>query len=267
MASVKTEGIVLRKFPYSESSLVVCLFTRECGRVKIAVRGVRRQNSRFAGSLELFSRNEFVLPGTLGTGREIHGLSDCSVLQPFSALRFLPARFAAASYCCEVLDGILQLEDREEALYDWFLHFLGVLETAGTPMEAGKLVRQFELQALQLLGLIPEIGQCRSCGGIGAALLSLHHGGLICPGCSGGGRAITPGTLKVARILSETDPAGTPGLRISGAQARELRELGQLSVDSVLGKKIKSREFLEHILNTEPPETDIDEFSGSDSHA
>ncbi|MEO6789128.1 MAG: recombination protein O N-terminal domain-containing protein, partial [Chthoniobacteraceae bacterium] len=49
-----TAAILLRKTRFSETSLIVTWFTRDCGRLKTIVKGALRPKSRFAGVLDLF---------------------------------------------------------------------------------------------------------------------------------------------------------------------------------------------------------------------
>ncbi|MDP8218942.1 MAG: DNA repair protein RecO [Candidatus Theseobacter exili] len=242
---MRSEGIVLRKAAYSESSLIVTFFTRDWGKIKVAIRGARRLKSPFSSALEFFFRNEIVLSGSLQKTREIHSIRECSVLQPFLGLRQTPERFAVAAYCGEILESVLPLESREEDIYDWVLDYMTILEKAEDALIIEMLVRYFEINIIKKLGLLNDIKQCRLCGKQGA--LSASHGKemLICKTCaSGSTEFIQAGTLAIAHQLSISGPGRIRNLQSSVVQRRELERLGYLFVDSVLEKKIKSREFL-----------------------
>src|SRR2546426_12701425 len=55
MALVTTPAVVLRTYPYSETSKIVRLATRDLGVQSAIAKGVLRPKSRFAAGLELFS--------------------------------------------------------------------------------------------------------------------------------------------------------------------------------------------------------------------
>src|SRR2546428_4506732 len=55
MALVTTSAVVLRTYPYSETSKIVRLATRDLGVQSAIAKGVLRPKSRFAAGLELLS--------------------------------------------------------------------------------------------------------------------------------------------------------------------------------------------------------------------
>lgn len=67
MKSSKIEGIVLKRINIGEADKLVTLFTLDQGKLTLKARGIRRLNSRRAGSLELFNLiRANVHNGTLG---------------------------------------------------------------------------------------------------------------------------------------------------------------------------------------------------------
>jgi DNA repair protein RecO (recombination protein O) len=58
-----TQGIVLTRTNYGESDRIVTLLTRDFGKVRVMARGVRKERSKLAGGIELFSVSDigFVL--------------------------------------------------------------------------------------------------------------------------------------------------------------------------------------------------------------
>ena len=58
MPHVSDRALLLRRFPYGESSLVVQALTREHGRVHLIAKGVYRPSARFYAALDLFDTLE-----------------------------------------------------------------------------------------------------------------------------------------------------------------------------------------------------------------
>lgn len=71
MQSVKTDAIVLRRTNYGESDRILQLLTAGGNKVSAMAKGVRREKSKLAGAVELFSLTQV----TLHTGK-----SDLSIL-------------------------------------------------------------------------------------------------------------------------------------------------------------------------------------------
>ena len=47
----RTQGLVLRNVPIGEADLLVTVFSRETGKLKVVAKGARRSNSRMVGHL------------------------------------------------------------------------------------------------------------------------------------------------------------------------------------------------------------------------
>ena len=61
MKPIRTKAIVLRRTNYGEADRVVQLLTPDHGKVAVMARGVRREKSRLAGGIELFSVSDVTL--------------------------------------------------------------------------------------------------------------------------------------------------------------------------------------------------------------
>ncbi len=59
--SVKTEAIVLRRTNFGEADRVLQLITPENGKIGVMAKGVRREKSKLAGSIELFATSDIVV--------------------------------------------------------------------------------------------------------------------------------------------------------------------------------------------------------------
>ena len=58
MPASEDNALLLRRFPYGESSLVVHALTRAHGRVALLARGAYRPKSAYCGVLDLFDKHD-----------------------------------------------------------------------------------------------------------------------------------------------------------------------------------------------------------------
>src|SRR6476620_6614066 len=58
MNQLKTTGIILQRTAYGESDRIITFLTPDQGKVRAIAKGVRKQKSKMAGGLELFSISE-----------------------------------------------------------------------------------------------------------------------------------------------------------------------------------------------------------------
>jgi DNA repair protein RecO len=64
MTSISTTGIVLSRIDYGEADRILTFLTPDHGKVSVIAKGVRKQKSKLAGGIELFSVSEIsYIPG------------------------------------------------------------------------------------------------------------------------------------------------------------------------------------------------------------
>ena len=80
---VKTEGIVLKTFDFRETSRIATFFTRDFGKVKGVLKGIRKDPKKFGSSIEKFSVNDIVYYQY--RNNDIHLVSHCDMKDIFQA--------------------------------------------------------------------------------------------------------------------------------------------------------------------------------------
>ena len=103
MDTERAEGIVLRRQPVTESSLIVTWYTREFGKLKTLAKGARRAKGPFQGKIDLFYRDEIVFLRSKRS--DLHLLHDCFLEEPHARLRKSVESLTAASYACELVES------------------------------------------------------------------------------------------------------------------------------------------------------------------
>ncbi len=58
MKQFNTEGLILRRTDYGEADRIITLLTQDFGKINVIAKGVRKQKSKLAGGIELFSISE-----------------------------------------------------------------------------------------------------------------------------------------------------------------------------------------------------------------
>ena len=146
MSSKRVDGqtaYVLHLHPYSETSLVVDVFTRDHGRVPLVARGARRPRSAMRGALMSFQPLEL---GWFGGG-EVKTLAKVEWL---GGMPLLGGRCLLLGYYLnELLLKMLPREDAHSALFDAYAAALSAL--AAGAADAPEL-RRFEKTLLRELG-------------------------------------------------------------------------------------------------------------------
>ncbi|HEX2187783.1 MAG TPA: DNA repair protein RecO [Longimicrobiaceae bacterium] len=192
MALVVARSLVLQSFPYSETSKILRLFTRELGLRSVIAKGALRPRSRFGGVLEPFT--EGLAHFYLKEGRDLHTLSGFDLLRSRQGLGRDLLAFAGASLVAELVLRSAT-EEPHEALYDAVEEALDRIERAAGPgLEGATLAAVWQVVAL--LGFAPRTGECVTCG---RALdpdepvrFDAEGGGAACRDCRPSGRLLEP---------------------------------------------------------------------------
>lgn len=203
----RTEGIVLRTQPVTESSLIVTWFTRDFGKLKTVAKGARRTKTPFKGKIDLFYRDEIVILRSRRS--DLHILHECFLEDPYQGLRRSVEQLTAGSYVCELVELATEIEDANGKIFQLLEQTLTALEEQGEPVT----LIWFELQLLAAAGWSPRWAE-------------------------------RTGVSKVLRSLAATSQSGVRRVRLTDGQVRGAREALWLFWDRELGKAPRSRKLL-----------------------
>lgn len=200
MAIQTTDAIILKRWPYGETSLIVSAFTRDWGKLRGIVKGIRTEPQRYGSRLEPFDVNTIVFYPKRSSS--LHLISQCEVTQTFSGLHQNLRRLVLASYAAELLESVTAPEDPHPELFDLLQHALATL-AAAAPEE--RLARYLEIKFLDLSGFLPRVDACVVCEqpAQAQAFLSSRYGGLLCARCAPRDRAASPMAPPVIAALRQ----------------------------------------------------------------
>ncbi|KQW65855.1 DNA repair protein RecO [Methylibium sp. Root1272] len=161
MAPALQPAYLLHRYDWSESSLILDLFTREQGRVAVAAKGAKRPYSQLRAVLLPFQR----LNVAYGVRRAREGEGEGSEVQPLKTAEWAggPAMLGGAAlltgfYLNELLMKLLARQDPHPTLFDAYAHTLPALG-ASDDARVEAALRAFELVLLREIGLLPEFGR------------------------------------------------------------------------------------------------------------
>jgi len=151
------DAYVLHRYDWSETSLILDLFTRGRGRLAVAAKGAKRPYSQLRSVLLPFQR----ITATVGRQAE-EAQAEVLTLRGAEwagdgATPVVPAaRLFAGFYLNELLMKLLARGDPHPALFDAYAATLASLAAADDFGEQIGL-RAFELSLLKAIGLLPEL--------------------------------------------------------------------------------------------------------------
>ncbi len=157
-------AFILHHYDWSESSVIVEVFSSQLGRISLVAKGAKKPTSNFRAVLLPLQRLElsYSLPdaaegGDIGTLKAAHWVSGYTLPQGDALL--------AGFYANELLLKLLPKQDPQPALFDHYASCVALLAQQGKaastlPALQGQtawILRAFELLLLRQLGLLPDL--------------------------------------------------------------------------------------------------------------
>jgi DNA repair protein RecO (recombination protein O) len=155
-APAQLAAYVLHRYDWSESSLILDLFTREQGRLGVIAKGAKRPYSQLRSVLLPFQRIQVTLgraPKTDAAGEPTSEVQSLRAAEWAGGQAMLTgAALFSGFYLNELLMKLLARSDAHPALFDLYAHTLSGL---GAGDEAA--LRAFEVGLLKHIGFLPDL--------------------------------------------------------------------------------------------------------------
>ena len=149
-------GFVLHRRAYSETSLLVDVFTEDTGRLSLLAKGARARRSAWKSVLQPFT--PLLLRWSGKSGLKILTKAEPAAI----TLPLQQTALYSGFYVNELICRALEQETAQPQLFQDYLRCL--TELAGTPLAVEPVLRRFEFQLLQILGYGVDFLHCAGSG-------------------------------------------------------------------------------------------------------
>jgi DNA repair protein RecO (recombination protein O) len=246
MPSEKATAIVLRTIDFSETSLVVTLFTREFGKLGALAKGARRLKNPFESALDVLTLCRIVFLHKSSEALDL--VTEAKLLRRFRPTQRNLAGLYAGYYVAELLGELTDESDPHPELFDLADETLAAL-ALGEAIH--RHIVRFELGALRLLGHEPSLDRCAECGepveAAGRVAFGTIHGGVLCKACRAGKSQVVSVSAGVLKTMAQlADPRGQAWRRIEidPRMLGELRGVLNHYFLNLLGRKPRMYDYL-----------------------
>lgn len=242
----RTAAVVLNHRDFGESDQIVTFFTHAFGKIRGIARGAKKSRRRFANQLGLFSLVQPVFEEK-GTS-SLAGIKECDLLRPFSAIRQVPTRYAYAAYFCELVDAAAKERDPDTELFHLLVWALSAVDE-GLSLAPVSVI--FHLRFLSIVGYGLTFTNCIACNAWkgGEIRYGFDHakGGIVCTDCDPGlslRNPLSPGTVKLLSLAQKMPLTKLSRLHFGVRSVRESESVLESFTHNMLGREIKSFQFL-----------------------
>jgi DNA repair protein RecO (recombination protein O) len=223
----KTEAIVLKWHPVTNTSRIVSWFTRDHGRITTMIKGSQRPNSLFLGQYDLFYTCELLY--YTHERNDLHHTRECSPLKLRENLRNDWRAAAAASFFTDIVLRVCPPRASHSDIYELLDQALDEINQHGVNFA---IFFWFELRLLQVLGHAPQLAQCIDCQEeqalqVKPIVLAYERGAILCPRCVESDYShtgiLTPAARAIMLNLEKCQaPEDVRNTRTDPGQAKEI---------------------------------------------
>jgi DNA repair protein RecO (recombination protein O) len=239
----ESEAIVLRTYPFRESDLLVTLFTRSEGKVRGVARAAKKSRRRFGGALEPLTHVKVTYEDR--ERQELARLDACEVFDSPLTSEVSYPRAVALGHIAELLDELLPDREANDAVFRLALSVLKQIKGD----EFRLPITYFDLWMARLMGYLPEISECITCGRVLNGSRAYFHAladGLMCPEHKRlASSELSPESRRLAAEMLRT-PLSAVG-NSSSSSGADLRKFVLQTLERHIEKKLVTRGMLEKI--------------------
>ncbi len=244
----RTEAIIISSLNLGDADKLVTFFSLDRGMLKGVAKNARKSFRRFGAGLEAFTYSRLHLYER--EHQELLRIESADIIAQSARICEDLNRSAAGAVMLELVKELAPAGERNASAFLLLVHTLELLNAGEDP---SFLLKIFEIKLLSLLGYQPKLDHCLSCGRepTGELIFYSMKGGVLCPDCmesSGGSQVrLSQGAASFYYQALRMDMDKICRLRPSPAIMQELDRMFSAHTFHILGKRLKSREFLQTI--------------------
>lgn len=219
MAIQTTEAVVLNRRDLRETSILATFYSREFGKIKGVLKGIRGDRSRYGSQAEIFGLNKIVFYEK--SRGEFQNITQCDLIDGLFGIRKSLFAIAYATYFLELVDDLTEPVEKNEKIFELLL---GSLKLLAKGLEPVKIARVFEIRLLTLLGFGPTV-----------------EGSSVC------GIKVSMGTAQTFNRLKNASWDSLLKFRISKSIEKELGTLVDKLMATHLERPLRSKKFIREV--------------------
>lgn len=237
------EGFVIQEIPYKETSKIINILTKEYGIVGIICKGAKSMKSALRAVTTKYTYgifNVYFKEDKLSTLISVDILNDLTTIKTDLTL------ISYTTFITELVTQVVK-QSVDEELYDIFINTILKLNEGLDPLI---LTNILEIKMLDYLGVSLNLDSCNKCGDkTNIVTIDGDIGGYVCKHCLTNELIVTSNTIKMLRMYYYVDIKSITDLKISNQTKNEINNFLSRYYDRYTGLYLKSKNFLEKIIN------------------
>lgn len=241
MKIVSVRGIIISETPYSETSKILNIITKEYGTIGVLAKGAKSLKSKLRSVSTKLTYGYFHI---YYKEKGLSTLVNVDVINNFKNIKTDITNMSYVCYILELVNQVMKHEYNEEIFNLLEASILKINEK----FDAGIITNILELKMLDYLGVRPIIDECVLCGNkTDIVTISGDKGGYICKNCIKDDYIVSDKTIKLIRMFYYVDISKISKLSISSKVKYEIDMFVNSYYDRYTGLYLKSKKFVNDI--------------------
>ncbi len=251
MSQIKcSEGIVLRKFDYSNTSIILHLLTEKNGIIHLIARGAKGAKSQYKGKLDLF--NQIRCHYIANNKTDLFILKECSIIDPNKSIKQNINLFFVCSLMFEIITSFPWDNNDLSTIYNLVTQIFCQLHKTN-PIQT---LIFFEIKILTILGYSPNAKNCSVCGKeiTDAGLPTIYdQPGFLCERCNKNKNTSDEKLhhdrlSEITTLISMNDLYELEETKINNKNARKISSTLIFFIEKLSGKNLKSAKMIDKFV-------------------
>lgn len=240
MGIFKTKAIIIAEHNMSDYDKMVTLLTPN-GKIGCAAKGARRQKSNLMAATQFLCFGEYVIY----QGTSSYNINSCELIEIFYNIRTDLDKLAYASHITKIINDVTDENQNTYKILQLFLNTIYMISESDKDLNL--ILAIFKIKLMCLLGFMPEINKCTTCGEVeNLNHFSFRDSGIKCEKCSRqdkGSIEISESTKTAIKYIVMAPPKKLFSFNLSDENIKELELISKIYLNDKLDKEYKLEGF------------------------
>ena len=244
----RCECLILSETDYKDNSLLLNVLTKEFGKLSFIASGVKKNTSKNACNILLYTKSEFLFD--YKEGKTIFRLKSAKTIDYYRYMHEDLECIAASSLLSEASNAILFQDSDFDLQQEVYLNLEEAYKYLNEKVNTKLILAIYITKLLQDFGSGMEVDSCISCGKTTVSAFSIQDGGFLCSECAAKNHIplSKPTVLKAIRYVNKAELN-------QFSLVKENIDIKEIPLDTIIsfyethvGVKLKSFSFYKRFL-------------------
>lgn len=246
MGLIKTKGIVISVANSSDNDKVLTVLTPDMGKISVFCKGAKKTKNALLNCSEYLAFSDMII---FKSPNDTYSLNSAEIIELFYNVRIDIEKLSYASTITKIIYDVTGENQPSGQVLQLLLNTIYTLSE--TKKDLDLILLTFELRLLALIGFLPKISRCVSCGktiteDMENFYFSIRDDGIKCTACAKvdkGAIELDKTSFSALIYILSCDAKKLFAFEIPQKSIEELRILAQIYLTEKLEKEYKVQKY------------------------